>query len=101
MGTPTFCNAREETIVDSTNQNRPFYCTHTRNEMTDDKSSHHLIQTVLTLWKMVQKLIIILLTDVDKNFKLLHVIKSLLFLELHVYFGFISLLILNAIYRSV
>lgn len=65
--------------------------------MTDDKSSHHLIQTVLTLWKMVQKLIIILLTDVDKNFKLLHVIKSLLFLELHVYFGFISLLILNAI----
>lgn len=101
MGTPTFCNAREETIVDSTNQNRPFYCTHTRNEMTDDKSFHHLIQTVLTLWKMVQKPIVILLTDVDKNFKLLHVIKSLLFLELHVYFGFISLLILNAIYRSV
>lgn len=63
--------------------------------MTDDKSSHHLIQTVLALWKMVQKLIIILLTDVDKNFKLLHVIKSLLFLKL--YFGFISLLILNAI----
>lgn len=69
--------------------------------MTDDKSSHHLIQTVLTLWKMVQKPIVILLTDVVKNFKLLHVIKSLLFLELHVYFGFISLLILNAIYRSV
>lgn len=67
--------------------------------MTDDKSSHHLIQTVLTLWKMVQKPIVILLTDVDKNFKLLHVIKSLLFLKL--YFGFISLLILNAIYRSV
>lgn len=69
--------------------------------MTDDKSSHHLIQTVLTLWKMVQKPIVILLTDVDKNFKLLHVIKSLLFLKLHVYFGFISLLILNAIYHSV
>lgn len=77
MDTPTF--AREETTIDSTNQNRSFYCTHTQNEMTVDKSSHHLIQTLLALWKMVQKLIVILLTDVVKNLQLVHVIQSLLF----------------------
>lgn len=47
--------------------------------MTVDKSSHHLIQTLLALWKMVQKLIVILLTDVVKNLQLVHVIQSLLF----------------------